>query len=62
LLQRHLLRGLASAAPPLACPPLPMYLVWHLRHQHDPAQRWLREQIEALLPAVLSPAALGAGS
>ncbi|WP_197537844.1 LysR family transcriptional regulator [Serpentinimonas barnesii] len=60
LLQRHLLRGLASAAPPLPCPPLPMYMVWHLRHQHDPAQRWLREQIEALLPAVLSPP-LGAG-
>lgn len=55
LLQRHLLRGLASAAPPLACPPLPMYLVWHLRHQHDPAQRWLRAQIEALAPALLSP-------
>ena len=42
LLGHHLLRGLASAPPPVSTPPLPMYLVWHLRHQHDEAHRWLR--------------------
>lgn len=42
LLGQHLLRGLASAAPPLPTPPMPMYLIWHLRHQHDEAHKWLR--------------------
>lgn len=42
LLGQHLLRDLASAEPPLPTPPLPMYLIWHLRHQHDEAHRWLR--------------------
>lgn len=45
LLQQHLLRGLASAKVPLACPPLPMYMIWHLRHQHDPAHQWLRGEL-----------------
>lgn len=48
LLQRHLLRDLASAEVPLPCPTLPMFMVWHLRHQHDAAHRWLREQLEAV--------------
>lgn len=33
---------LASAEPPMPCPPLPMYMIWHARHQHDAAHRWLR--------------------
>ena len=48
LLQQHLLRGLASAPVPLPCPPLPMYMIWHLRHQHNPAHAWLRGELEAL--------------
>lgn len=50
LLAHHLLRDLAHSAVPLPCPPLPMYLIWHLRHQHSPAHRWLRSQIEAVSP------------
>jgi hypothetical protein len=31
-----------------------MYLVWHLRRQADPLQAWLRQPIEALVPAALA--------
>jgi DNA-binding transcriptional LysR family regulator len=55
LMQRGLLHGLASAKVPVLCPTLPMYMVWHLRHQQDPAHRWLREQLEAVVPGVLGP-------
>lgn len=48
LLRMHLMQGLASIRVPVPCPALPMYMVWHLRHQQDPAHRWLREQIEAV--------------
>lgn len=41
------MQGLAHAPVPLPCPTLPMYLIWHLRQHHDPAQRWLRGLIEA---------------
>lgn len=48
LLARGVLRGLASAPPPFETPPMPMYLVWHLRRQDDPAHRWLRRAVEAV--------------
>ena len=48
LLREHLLHGLADAEVPLPCPTLPMYMIWHLRHQQDAAHRWLRRQIEAV--------------
>jgi len=50
LLQMHLMQGLASAKVPLPCPTLPMYMIWHRRHQDDAAHRWLREQLVALAP------------
>lgn len=50
LLQTHLMQGLASARVPVPCPTLPMYMVWHRRHQDDAAHRWLREQLVALAP------------
>lgn len=56
-LQSHLLRGLGCAQVPVPCPTLPMYMVWHLRHQHDPAHRWLRTELEALVPAALAATA-----
>lgn len=56
LLGGGLLRGLASTALPVPCPPMPMYLIWHLRHHHDPAHSWLRKQLEALVPAALTRA------
>lgn len=56
LLRAQLLRGLALAPVPLPCPPMPMYLVWHRRHQTDPLHQWLRQQIEAVVPAALAAA------
>jgi len=47
LLGQHLLRGLASVPPPLPTPPMAMYLIWHLRHQHDEAHQWLRALVGA---------------
>ena len=48
LLREHLMRGLADAEVPVPCPTLPMYMIWHLRHQQDAAHRWLRDQLEAI--------------
>lgn len=53
LLARHTLAGLASCAPPIACPTLPMYLIWHVRYQQDAAHRWLREQLQAIVGPAL---------
>jgi DNA-binding transcriptional LysR family regulator len=35
--------------PPLEIRPFPLTLVWHERLQHDPAARWLRERVAAIL-------------
>ena len=48
LLQHGLLHGFASAPCPVPTPAMPMYLCWHVRHQHDPARQWLREEILAV--------------
>jgi DNA-binding transcriptional LysR family regulator len=50
LLASNLLRGLASAKVPVQCPRMPMYMVWHLRHNNNAAHRWLRGEIQALVP------------
>lgn len=55
LLAHGVLRGLASAPPPFDTPAMPMYLVWHLRRQDDPAHRWLRQAVEAVAAEALSP-------
>ncbi|MDO8774620.1 MAG: LysR family transcriptional regulator [Burkholderiaceae bacterium] len=54
LLQSHLLRGLASAPVPLPCPSMPMYMIWHMRHQMDVAHRWLRAELEAVVAPALA--------
>ena len=53
LLGRGMLREFASAVVPVACPPMPMYMIWHLRNQHDPAHQWLRAQVESVTEQVL---------
>ena len=45
LLRLGLLKGLAHAPVPIATPVLPMYAIWHLRHQNDPVHRWLRQTL-----------------
>lgn len=54
LLSRHTLQGLASCPPPVTCPVMPMYMIWHVRYQQDPAHRWLRSQIEAVVAPALA--------
>jgi len=53
LLGQGSLRNFASCTPPAPCPSLPMYMLWHLRHQHDPVQRWLRQSLETTAARVL---------
>jgi DNA-binding transcriptional LysR family regulator len=47
LLRQSLLRGLADAPAPFETPEMPMYAIWHVRHQQDPVHAWLREQLFA---------------
>ena len=54
LLARQTFTGLASCPPPLTCPTLPMYLIWHARYQQDAAHRWLRAQLEAVVAPALA--------
>jgi DNA-binding transcriptional LysR family regulator len=48
MLSGSLMQEFASTEVPVPCPSLPMYMVWHLRYQNDPAHQWLRKQIESL--------------
>lgn len=52
LMARQSMTGLDSCEPPVPCPRMPMYALWHARHQQDPAHRWLR----GLLADVVKPA------
>jgi len=56
LMGRTTLAGLAHAPVPVTCPTMPMFAIWHARYQQDPAHRWLRAQLEA----VVGPALQGA--
>ncbi len=56
LLGHTILAGLAHSPVPVSCPTMPMFMVWHARYQQDPAQRWLRAQLEAVVaPALAQP-------
>ncbi|KAA2214525.1 LysR family transcriptional regulator [Teichococcus oryzae] len=64
MLRRSALRGFASVpVPPRlgsrgAAPPdrLPLYMVWHRRHQQEARHAWLRAQLAAVAQAVQPPA------
>jgi DNA-binding transcriptional LysR family regulator len=55
MLGADLLRGFDQAAPPMACPTMPMYMVWHQRDHLDAAHRWLREQLLVLTESIREP-------
>lgn len=59
LLARHALQGLSSCRPPLPCPGMPMYAIWHVRYQQDAAHRWLRRQLDAVVAPALTELAEG---
>lgn len=39
------LAGFSQAPPPIACPSMPMYAIWHQRYQHDPLMRWVLDAL-----------------
>ncbi len=56
LLRASLLRGFATVVPPLPTPPMPMFMVWHQRHQADPMHLWLRDELLAVVAPALAAA------
>lgn len=54
LLQQSVMRDFARVEVPTPCPSLPMYLIWHRRHQDDAAHRWLRERMALNTPPAAS--------
>ena len=58
----NLLRGFAVAPPPFDCPPMPMYMVWHLRHQADAMHQWLRGELLNVVAPALAAAELPTGA
>lgn len=44
--------GLACYAPPVPIPVPEISLYWHRRRDHDPAHRWLREQVAQAVAAI----------
>ncbi len=59
LLRFGLFHGLASAPPPVACPSLPMFMIWSRRDHDDPAHRWIRGELEAAAKPVAAKARSG---
>ena len=56
LLRASLLRGFDTVAPPFECPPMPMYMLWHQRHQADAMHQWLRAELQAIVAPALAGA------
>ncbi|MDH5340083.1 MAG: LysR family transcriptional regulator [Rubrivivax sp.] len=54
LLSVNLLRGFSVAPLPVACPAMPMYMVWHVRHHEEAAHRWLRGELERVVAPSLA--------
>jgi DNA-binding transcriptional LysR family regulator len=54
LLGGYMLRDFESCPVPVDCPPMPMYMIWHMRYRHDPVHSWVREALEAVVEDVLS--------
>jgi len=52
-LQSHLMQGLDHVPVPVACPTMPMYMIWHMRHQLNASHRWLRNELEAVCYSIL---------
>jgi len=48
-----LMTGCTAAPLPFDCPELPMYMVWHRRHQDDAMHRWLRDELQAVCGAIV---------
>ena len=53
LLAKGALSALSHAPVPVPTPTLPMFMVWHLRQHSDPAHRWLRGELQAVVDETL---------
>ncbi|WP_394827238.1 LysR family transcriptional regulator [Pendulispora albinea] len=49
--------GLRTAEPPVAMTAYPVSMVWHAKSERDAALTWVREQLRAVVRAVLEPSA-----
>jgi hypothetical protein len=36
-----------------------MYMIWHMRYRHDPVNNWVREELETLVPEVVTEEPMG---
>lgn len=52
LLASGCMHGLAHTQLPFATQHLPMYMIWHLRHRHNPVHAWLRAELEGVVTAL----------
>ncbi len=52
MLGAELLRGFAQSQPPVPCPAMPMYMVWHQRDHLDPAHRWVRGELDQVVAEI----------
>lgn len=52
LLADRFMAGFGTCEVPVPCPALPMYLIWHRRHQNDAAHSWLRDLLNSNTPHV----------
>ena len=57
LLRYGLLNDLQHGELPMKSPSLTIYMMWHIRYQHDPAHIWLRQHLEALTRDLVTLAA-----
>ncbi len=49
------LAGFGQAPPPVNCPGMPMYAIWHQRYQHDPLMRWVLDALYEVTRGVAPP-------
>ncbi|MDQ5768520.1 LysR family transcriptional regulator [Thiothrix subterranea] len=53
MLRMGALSGFSSSIPPFNLPSVFMFMLWHKRHQGDPAHQWVRNQLEAAVSGVM---------
>ena len=54
--------ALSCKALPLDLAAIEVSMAWHLRHDNDPAQRWLRARIEEAVPVLLGASVRATGA
>lgn len=53
MLRMGALSAFASIKPPFNLPSIFMFMLWHKRHQGDPAHQWVRSQLEQAVGSVM---------